>query len=249
MGALFKPGRGWYRRDPVRRWVAAGYLRYLRAIPSGSRGDRGLRRRCLDCGIRFLTVGRNRRRPGLRCPFGCRQLHRRSEAVKRSQDYYQSPEGRIKKKALNAQRSGRRPGVGVVPRDRAMPYSGRPPGAVLHQASTPQPPSSPPPQSSPSPLSSRTRAMETREVRPGTVAVDSVPTVTVTSGNPVAPSKSRGIIDVFPEVVDTLPLVRAILGALMPRSPACPAILQAMDQQWQWIIAWLRQLHFDWRGS
>lgn len=252
MHTLFKPGRGWYRRDPVRRWIATGYLRYLRAIPRGSPGYRGLRRRCQDCGIHFLTLGRNRRRLGLRCPFGCRQIHRRNEAAKRSQDYYQSPEGRIKKKGLNARRSERTPEGGAAAQDRAVTRAGSPPSRGQHQAPATLPPLSSPSPSPPPPASppSRTGAMRTSEFRPqGVVSFDSLPRLSVTFGNRVSPSISHGIIDVFPDIVDTLPLARAILGAFMSRPPTCPAILQAMDQQWQWIIAWLRQLRFDWRGS
>jgi hypothetical protein len=41
----------------------------------------------------------------LGCPFGCRDAHRRQQAIRRSIEYYQSPEGKEKKKHLNAARS------------------------------------------------------------------------------------------------------------------------------------------------
>jgi hypothetical protein len=41
----------------------------------------------------------------LRCPFGCSQAHRKEESKRRSLEYYQSPEGRKKKRELNARRS------------------------------------------------------------------------------------------------------------------------------------------------
>jgi hypothetical protein len=42
----------------------------------------------------------------LRCPFGCRQHHRRQRSNERSTAYYQTPAGKRKKKRLNARRSG-----------------------------------------------------------------------------------------------------------------------------------------------
>ncbi len=38
----------------------------------------------------------------LGCPFGCSQAHKQSESTKRSTAYYQTPEGKEKKKQLNA---------------------------------------------------------------------------------------------------------------------------------------------------
>jgi hypothetical protein len=59
---------------------------------------------CRDCGIRFLTHPRNAGRVNLRCPFGCRQHHRRQASHRRSWAYYQTVAGRRKKKHLNAAR-------------------------------------------------------------------------------------------------------------------------------------------------
>jgi hypothetical protein len=53
----------------------------------------------------FLTHPRNANRQDLGCPFGCRQAHRSQNAVKRSIEYYRSPEGRTKKRCLNARRT------------------------------------------------------------------------------------------------------------------------------------------------
>lgn len=61
--------------------------------------------RCKHCGILFFTHPRNAGRKDLGCPFGCREAHRRQNAKRRSIDYYQSPEGKEKKKRLNAARS------------------------------------------------------------------------------------------------------------------------------------------------
>lgn len=59
---------------------------------------------CRDCGIRFLTHPRNAGRRDLRCPFGCRQHHRRQCSCRRTVAYYQTAAGKAKKKRLNARR-------------------------------------------------------------------------------------------------------------------------------------------------
>jgi hypothetical protein len=61
--------------------------------------------RCRHCQILFFTHPRNAGRNDLGCPFGCREVHRRNSAIKRSIEYYKSPEGKIKKQYLNARRT------------------------------------------------------------------------------------------------------------------------------------------------
>ena len=60
---------------------------------------------CCHCGIRFFTHPRNAGRWNLRCPFGCRQHHRRRRANARSREYYRTHSGKRKKKRLNGKRS------------------------------------------------------------------------------------------------------------------------------------------------
>ena len=60
---------------------------------------------CCHCGIRFLTHPRNARRIDLRCPFGCRQHHRRQQSKRRSTAYYQTEKGKALKSELNQRRS------------------------------------------------------------------------------------------------------------------------------------------------
>jgi len=60
--------------------------------------------RCRHCGIFFLADPRNAGRQDLGCPFGCSRAHRKKESTKRSVAYYQEPEGKVKKQALNARR-------------------------------------------------------------------------------------------------------------------------------------------------
>jgi hypothetical protein len=59
---------------------------------------------CRHCGIRFLTHPRNAGRTNLRCPFGCRQHHRRQGAQQRCAAYRQTPDGKRLKKLLNGRR-------------------------------------------------------------------------------------------------------------------------------------------------
>ena len=60
---------------------------------------------CGHCQILFFTHPRNAGRNDLRCPFGCRQAHRRQKSAERSAAYYQSKEGKKKKVELNQRRN------------------------------------------------------------------------------------------------------------------------------------------------
>lgn len=71
--------------------------------------------RCRQCRIFFLTHPRNAGRQDLRCSFGCRAAHGRRSSNERSRAYYQSEEGRVKKRALNGKR---RQGNGLAKRRR-----------------------------------------------------------------------------------------------------------------------------------
>ena len=59
---------------------------------------------CVHCQIRFLTHPRNAGRRDLRCPFGCRDHHRRQRSSQRSTAYYQTTRGRRERKRLNVAR-------------------------------------------------------------------------------------------------------------------------------------------------
>ncbi len=62
---------------------------------------RRLVKRCKHCQILFITHPRNACRNDLRCPFGCREAHRKICSSKRSTKYYQTEEGKVKKKQFN----------------------------------------------------------------------------------------------------------------------------------------------------
>lgn len=59
---------------------------------------------CVHCGIRFLTDPRNAGRTDLRCPFGCREHHRRQASNHRATAYYGTEHGKRKKEIQNARR-------------------------------------------------------------------------------------------------------------------------------------------------
>jgi len=60
--------------------------------------------RCRHCRIFFLTHPRNARRTDLRCPFGCREAHRKQRSTERSVAYYTTAEGKVKKRMQNGKR-------------------------------------------------------------------------------------------------------------------------------------------------
>jgi hypothetical protein len=62
---------------------------------------------CRHCAIRFFTHPRNAGRRDLRCPFGCREYHRRQCSCQRSRAYYRTATGKAKKKRLNNHRQGK----------------------------------------------------------------------------------------------------------------------------------------------
>jgi hypothetical protein len=60
--------------------------------------------RCRHCGIFFLTHPRNAGRQDLRCPFGCREAHRKQASAQRSAAYYRTSEGKRRKSEINQRR-------------------------------------------------------------------------------------------------------------------------------------------------
>lgn len=82
-------------------------LRYYAVVRRGLHAKphlRGCLKRCRDCRIWFLTHPRNAGRCDLRCPFGCRDVHRRQHSTQRSAAYYREEEGRRKKSMHNRNR-------------------------------------------------------------------------------------------------------------------------------------------------
>lgn len=70
---------------------------------------RGYLTRCRHCRIFFITHPRNAGRKDLRCPFGCREAHRRHSSTRRSVEYYRGDYGRFKKRIQNEKRCSSQP--------------------------------------------------------------------------------------------------------------------------------------------
>jgi len=97
----FRPD--WYRSHEVRALVGPYYV-VLRSALRSKPKLRSCLRRCVHCGIFFLSHPRNARRRDLRCAFGCQQAHRKQRSTQRSVEYYSSEVGKAKKKMQNGKR-------------------------------------------------------------------------------------------------------------------------------------------------
>ena len=87
------------------RSIAARYYRAIRFVIKRQPELKRCLTRCRHCQILFFTHPRNAGRNDLRCPFGCREAHRRQKSTERSVAYYRSQEGKKKKIALNQGRN------------------------------------------------------------------------------------------------------------------------------------------------
>jgi hypothetical protein len=87
----------------VARLVLEYYL-LLRSVLRARPHLRACLTRCGHCGIFFLTHPRNAGRHNLRCPFGCREAHRKRASAQRSAAYYRDPKGKRKKRDFNQRR-------------------------------------------------------------------------------------------------------------------------------------------------
>jgi hypothetical protein len=81
------------------------YYVVLRSVLRSRPDLRRCLRRCRHCRIFFLTDPRNVGRSDLRCPFGCRGVHRKQRSTERSVAYYATAEGKAKKKMQNGKRA------------------------------------------------------------------------------------------------------------------------------------------------
>jgi len=99
----FQFGLGWYRGGEVQDLVLQYYF-VLRSVLRAKPWLRQCLTRCRHCHIFFLTTPCNAGRKDLRCPFGCREAHSKRHSTKRSVEYYQTPEGKFKKKIQNEKR-------------------------------------------------------------------------------------------------------------------------------------------------
>lgn len=93
----------WYRGGAVAALVLEYYV-LLRSVLRTKPHLRACLTRCRHCGIFFLTHPRNAGRHDLRCPFGCREAHRKRASAQRGTQYYRSPEGKRRKRTINQRR-------------------------------------------------------------------------------------------------------------------------------------------------
>ena len=100
----FQFGPGWYREGEVRALVLQYYF-VLRSVLRAKPCLRHYLTRCRHCRIFFLTHPCNAGRCDLGCPFGCREANRKRRSNQRSTEYYDTAEGKIKKKLQNGKRS------------------------------------------------------------------------------------------------------------------------------------------------
>jgi hypothetical protein len=80
------------------------YYLLLRSIFKNRPHLRKCLSRCRHCRIFFVSDPRNAGRKDLRCPFGCKEAHRKRCSTRRSVAYYQDLPGKIKKAIQNAKR-------------------------------------------------------------------------------------------------------------------------------------------------
>jgi hypothetical protein len=115
---FFLFGPDWYRRPGEIRDLVLQYYFVLRSVLRAKPCLRQCLVRCRHCRIFFLTHPSNGGRKDLGCPFGCRDEHRRRRSSKRSTEYYQTAEGKFKKRMQNSKRT-------EVPAKESIPGQGK----------------------------------------------------------------------------------------------------------------------------
>ena len=93
----------WYSGKKY-RWFVNEYYQTLRIVLKATPEAHRILTRCAYCGIYFLTASSNRGRKDIRCPFGCREKHKKEASKYRSTAYYQTRQGQIKRQIQNAKR-------------------------------------------------------------------------------------------------------------------------------------------------
>lgn len=95
----------WYRTGVVAGLVLQ-YYALLRSVLRTRAELRPCLARCRHCRIFFVAAACNAGRKG-GCPFGCAVAHRRREWRRTSAEYYENPQGKKKKSALNQRRKSK----------------------------------------------------------------------------------------------------------------------------------------------
>ncbi len=125
VGHFFEVSPDWCQLDRAKPTIQS-YRAALEHVLRDREELRGCCVRCCRCDIEFLTVPANAGREDLRCPFGCRELHRQQQATRRSTDYYRTDAGRAKKKRLNARRRKQIPHSQAIAACTASPSTATP---------------------------------------------------------------------------------------------------------------------------
>lgn len=95
----------WYRTGVV-AGIVLQYYTLLRSVIRTRAKLRACLTRCWHCRIFFIAAACNAGRKG-GCPFGCAQAHRQREWRRTSAEYYNAPQGKRKKSALNQRRKSK----------------------------------------------------------------------------------------------------------------------------------------------
>ncbi len=98
---VYKPA--WYRDTRI-RWFVYEYYQTLRIILNLTSEKYRELTRCVHCGIYLITSCSNRGRKDIRCPFGCREKHKKDASKNRSTAYYKTEQGQIKRRIQNVKR-------------------------------------------------------------------------------------------------------------------------------------------------
>jgi len=125
----------WYREGAVAALVLEYYL-LVRSVLHAKPLLRACLTRCRHCRIFFLTHPRNAGRHDLRCPFGCREAHRKRASAQRSAAYYGDAKGKSIKSKLNQRRPRKYCPRAPSDRPRAKAPSAAPPGGTRSWSST-----------------------------------------------------------------------------------------------------------------
>lgn len=95
--------KNWYKKEEVQEYISTYYGKIRSIIQTAERRYWELTR-CVDCGIYLITSCSNCGRKDIRCPFGCRECHKKAASNKRSRAYYKTIDGKKKKRRQNAKR-------------------------------------------------------------------------------------------------------------------------------------------------
>ena len=93
----------WYKAEEIRRQVI-GYYSKTRNITHKTKHKYRELIRCCDCGMYFITTPSNRGRTDIRCPFGCREKHKKEVSRQRVNRYRKTEKGKERKKEANKNR-------------------------------------------------------------------------------------------------------------------------------------------------